>query len=222
MPSWAPLVGDVRRHLRRVFLTATPSSASLYLLVGGVAHAGPARFATPSSSACRRWGRSATARCSRVDGRQPGGHRRIDHRPHADGAGDGAGVRQVLALDGAPHLHREGHHLAAQRRPHAVVPPGQRARQPDRRRADQVLLVRTERTTEGRPSTGCSTSRSRGSGRCRCRAPGTRSTSSIATAHSSARRLLRWRKGDRAAGAGDRARRRHHADGARRAPLFRP
>ena len=56
--------------------------------------------------------------------------------PAADGAGDRAGVREVLALDGALRVHAPRGDLADERRADVDVPPRQRARQPDRQRAD--------------------------------------------------------------------------------------
>ena len=141
-----------------------------------------------------------------VDGGQRPGRRRVDRQPDADRAGDRAGVREVLALDGALRVLAPRGDLADERRADADVPARQRARQPDRRRADPAgaWCAPSAPARAGR-STGCSTSSRRASARCRCRARGTCCTRSTRRARSPARRRRRVvDEGGRAAGDGDR------------------
>ena len=122
-----------------------------FVAIGGVATRRRSRSATRSSSACRRWGRSATARCIRSRRRRTSWSS-PSRSPSLllTALVDRAGVREVLAPDGAVRVHAPGGDLADERRADVDVPPRQRARQPDRQRADpRSCMVRTERTSEG-------------------------------------------------------------------------
>ena len=145
LPWWATIAA-----ISTAFLVTNALFAVGFVAVGGVNHATPSSFRDAFFFSVQTMGtigygamfpESTAANVLVVA--------RVDRQPAADGGVDRAGVREVLALDGAVRVHAPRGGLAGERRADADVPPRQRARQPDRQRADPAGLVRTERTSEG-------------------------------------------------------------------------